>query len=126
MNVLVVDDEKDVEILFNQVFWREIRKKLIELSFAFSGEEALEIIQASDAAYVLILSDINMPGMSGLSLLKILKEKYPGTKVYMITAYGNDEYYQKAQEYGADGYINKPIDFEELREQIFGSGGLQP
>jgi two-component system, response regulator, stage 0 sporulation protein F len=122
MKILVVDDERDVEMLFQQVFFAEIRKGEIEIFFAFSAEEALERLNANHTEVVLILSDINMPGMNGLELLRIIKERYPHKRVYMITAYGNDENYNKAQEYGADGYLNKPIDFDQLREKVIKIG----
>jgi len=118
--LLVVDDEPDVKLLFEQKFRREIRSGEIEILFAFSGEEALELLQrdGSLAELVLILSDINMHGMTGLELLKILKSELPERKVFMITAYSDDENFQKAKEFGADDYITKPIDFEPLMRKI--------
>jgi CheY-like chemotaxis protein len=119
MKFLVVDDEKDVELLFKQKFRREIRSGKIELVFAFSGEEALSILndkQPPDVVYV--FSDINMPGMSGLQLLETIKKKYPSIRVSMISAYGDDENYQKAKETGAKEFFTKPIDFESLRAEI--------
>lgn len=124
MKILVVDDEQDVELLFKQVFFKELRKGLLEMDFAFSGEDALNILKDNSAEVVLILSDINMPGMNGLELLRIIKEEYPEKQVLMVTAYGNDENYKKAQQYGADGYLNKPIDFDELRAKIFAAGNI--
>jgi len=119
MKFLVVDDEKDVELLFKQKFRREIRSGKIELVFAFSGEEALDILndkQPPDVVYV--FSDINMPGMSGLQLLETVKKRYPAIRVSMISAYGDDENYQKAKETGAKEFFTKPIDFESLRAEI--------
>lgn len=119
MKFLVVDDEKDVELLFKQKFRREIRSGKIELVFAFSGEEALKILndkQPPDVVYV--FSDINMPGMSGLQLLETVKKQYPAIRVSMISAYGDDENYQKAKETGAKEFFTKPIDFESLRAEI--------
>jgi CheY-like chemotaxis protein len=119
MKFLVVDDEKDVELLFKQKFRREIRSGKVELVFAFSGEEALTILddkQPPDVVYV--FSDINMPGMSGLQLLETVKKKYPSIRVSMISAYGDDENYQKAKETGAKEFFTKPIDFESLRAEI--------
>lgn len=119
MKFLVVDDEKDVELLFKQKFRREIRSGKIELVFAFSGEEALTILndkQPPDVVYV--FSDINMPGMSGLQLLETIKDRYPSIRVSMISAYGDDENYQKAKETGAKEFFTKPIDFESLRAEI--------
>ncbi len=119
MKVMVVDDETDVELLFMQQFRREIKKGIINLDFAFSAEQALEYLQGKiTEGLVLILADINMPGMNGLELLKILKERFPHLKVFIITAYGDENNYQTARQYGADDYINKPIEFEKLKEKI--------
>ena len=119
MNIVIVDDERDVQTLFEQRFRREVRQGLLQLHFAFSGEEALALLsQRGIADIVLILSDINMPGMNGLELLKAVKEKYPQLKVYMITAYGDAESHQRAVEYGCDDYLTKPIDFNVLRSRI--------
>ena len=119
MKFLVVDDEKDVELLFKQKFRKEIRSGKIELVFAFSGEEALNILndkQPPDVVYV--FSDINMPGMSGLQLLETIKKKYPSIRVSMISAYGDDENFQKAKETGAKEFFTKPIDFESLKAEV--------
>ena len=116
MNVLVVDDEPDVRILFEMQFRREIRAGKIVFHFALSGPEALFLL-ASQAEDLLILSDINMPGMSGLELLKVVKAKYPHLKVVMITAYG-DDFQAKAVEYGCDDYLTKPLDFALLKAQL--------
>ncbi len=120
MNILVVDDEHDIELLFKQKFRREIRNGELRFDFAHSAEEAIEQLQSDELSslVVLILSDINMPGMSGLELLKIVKTKLPHLKVYMITAYGDSQTFSTAQHYGADGYLNKPLDFKLLRDQI--------
>ena len=98
MNILVVDDEKDVQVLFEQRFRKEIKNNEIVFAFAFSGEEALEYLNEHNHGAVLILSDINMPGMSGLELLRHIKEKYntPPPLVMMITAYGDAENYNTA------------------------------
>jgi len=105
--------------LFKQQFRKEIRKSQIELHFAFSAEEALEYLQLQiTECLVLILADINMPGMNGLELLKIIKEKFAHLQVFIITAYGDEQNYQMAREYGADDYINKPIEFDQLKEKI--------
>ena len=95
MKILVVDDEKDVQFLFEQRFRQEIRNKDIEFVFAFSGEEAITVLKSMEQEAVLILSDINMPGMSGLDLLEFIKKDYlkPPPVVMMITAYGDDENY---------------------------------
>ncbi len=120
MKILVVDDEKDIQPLFQQRFRREIRNGELEFVFAYSGEEALECLQQYLHQAVLILSDINMPGMSGLELLKNIKEKYhqPPPVVMMITAYGDSDNYNKAMELGADDFITKPVDFNFLKETI--------
>ena len=120
MKVLVVDDEKDVQVLFEQRFRKEIKTGEVELCFAFSGEEALEYMAANEHEAVLILSDINMPGMSGLELLKHIKEKYgkPPPVVMMITAYGDAENYSEAIKLGADDFLTKPVDFISLKEKL--------
>ena len=119
MNIVIVDDERDVKALFEQRFRREVRQGLLQLHFAFSGEEALALLSHRGVAdIVLILSDINMPGMNGLELLKVVKEQYPRLKVYMITAYDDADSRQRAVEYGCDDYLTKPIDFTVLRTRI--------
>lgn len=120
MKILVVDDEKDVQMLFEQRFRREIKSGETELAFAFSGEEALEYMREHHHEAVLILSDINMPGMSGLELLQHIKEKYekPPPVVMMITAYGDDENYNHAMKLGADDFLTKPVDFAALKEKL--------
>ena len=120
MKILVVDDELDIQPLFEQRFRKEIRKGEIEFVFAYSGEEALVCLKKYQSEAVLILSDINMPGMSGLDLLKQIKQKYhqPPPVVMMITAYGDEENYKRAMELGADDFITKPVDFTILKETI--------
>ncbi len=120
IRIMVVDDERDVESLFRQKFRKEMRDGLIDFHFTFSGEDALEYLNTANAAdLVLILSDINMPGITGIELLRILKEKYAHLKVFMITAYDDKEKYEKAIQYGAEKYFIKPIDFEMLKKKIF-------
>ena len=120
MKVLVVDDEKDMQMLFEQRFRKEIRQGLISFVFAFSGEEALEYLNEHVHEAVLILSDINMPGMSGLELLEYIKQKYekPPPVVMMITAYGDQENYNTAMRLGADDFLTKPVDFSLLKEKL--------
>jgi len=120
MKILVVDDERDVQVLFEQRFRKEIKNGDLELAFAFSGEEALEFKKIHEHEAVLILSDINMPGMSGLELLRRIKEKYekPPPIVMMITAYGDDENYNQAMQLGASDFLNKPLDFNLLKEKL--------
>lgn len=120
MKILVVDDEKDIKTLFEQRFRKEIRNGEINFVFAHSGEDALTYLKENNHEAVLILSDINMPGMSGLDLLGQIKQKYnePPPVVMMITAYGDAENYNRAMELGADDFITKPVDFKELKEKI--------
>ena len=117
MKVMVVDDEADVRLLFEQSFRREVRAGKIDFHFALSGEEALGLLETHKEV-LLVLSDINMPGMDGLVLLKKMKEKYGHLKVFMITAYGNAEYQQRAEAYGCDDYLTKPLDFGMLKEKL--------
>jgi CheY-like chemotaxis protein len=117
--ILVVDDEPDVEILFRQQFRRELRAGRFNMVFAQSAPAALQSISdAGTASLILILSDINMPGMSGLELLPKAKAVRPDVPVIMITAYGDAETKRKALERGADALFTKPIDFLALREEI--------
>jgi len=120
MKILVVDDEKDMQTLFEQRFRKEIREHQMDFAFANSGEEALGYLNHHVHEAVLILSDINMPGMSGLELLKEIKEKYdhPPPIVMMITAYGDPENYNQAIKLGADDFLTKPIDFPALKEKL--------
>lgn len=119
MKIMVVDDEKDVKLLFEQRFRREIKNGKLAFLFAFSGEEARDYLESNGPTEVnQILSDINMPGMNGLELLKWIKTNYPELKVAMITAYGNDENYKQAVEYGCDDYMVKPIDFTQLKQKV--------
>lgn len=120
MKILVVDDELDIQSLFQQRFRKEIRSQEHNFVFAFSGEEALEYLKANSQEAVLILSDINMPGMSGLDLLSHIKENYnePPPVVMMITAYGDAENKKVATDLGADDFLTKPVDFTLLKEKL--------
>jgi CheY-like chemotaxis protein len=120
MKILVVDDEKDMQILFEQRFRKEIKSGEMELAFAFSGEEALQYIHKHEHEVVLILSDINMPGMSGLVLLEKIKKLFavPPPVVMMVTAYGDNDNYNTAMELGADDFLTKPVDFVSLKEKL--------
>ncbi|HVZ25590.1 MAG TPA: response regulator [Sediminibacterium sp.] len=120
MKILVVDDEQDMQNLFQQKFRKEIRDGLVDFAFAISGEMALEYLNANHHEAVLILSDINMPGMSGLELLDQIKHKYhtPPPVVMMITAYGDAENYNQAMRLGADDFLTKPVDFSLLKEKL--------
>jgi len=120
MKILVVDDERDIQSLFQQRFRKEIRDNLFNLVFAFSGEEALTYLQQNEHEAVLILSDINMPGMSGLELLRQIKQKFlkPPPVVMIMTAYGDAENYNSAKRLGADDFLTKPIEFSLLKEKL--------
>lgn len=120
MKILVVDDETDVRVLFEQRFRKEIRNGEMEFVFAFSGEEALMYLTRHEHEAVLILSDINMPGMSGLELLGHIKQKYlkPPPIVMMITAYGDADNYDAAKDLGADDFLTKPVDFVLLKSKL--------
>lgn len=120
MKILVVDDEADVQPLFLQRFRKEIRSDEIEFDFALSGEEALDYLEARHSEVVLILSDINMPGMSGIELLSHIREEYdaPPPTVFMITAYGDEENHRQAMEKGANDFLTKPLDFNLLKEKL--------
>lgn len=120
MKIMVVDDEKDIKLLFEQRFRKEIKEGKLAFLFAFSGEEAKDYLELNGSGNLnQILSDINMPGMNGLELLKWIKDNYPELKVAMITAYGDQNNYKQAVEYGADDYMTKPIDFAQLKGKVF-------
>jgi len=119
MRILVVDDEPDVEILFRQQFRRDLRNDRFTMEFAQSAPMALQrITDIGDRSLILILSDINMPGMSGLELLPKAKAMRPDVPIIMITAYGDAETKRKALEDGAGALLTKPIDFGTLRSEI--------
>ena len=116
--ILVVDDEPDVEALFRQQFRRDIRDGRFTMDFAPSADTALKLISNAAASLILIFSDINMPGMTGLELLPKAKAARPDVPVIMITAYGDDSTRRKALEGGAEALLTKPIDFVALRGEI--------
>ena len=119
ISVLIVDDEPDVEALFRQQFRRDLRAQRFVMDFAASASEALaRVASAVEQPPILILSDINMPGMTGLEMLPKMKEMRPGVPIIMITAYGDPETKRKALEGGATGLLTKPIDFTLLRDEI--------
>lgn len=120
MKILVVDDEKDMQALFEQRFRKEIRDGKTEFVFAISGEEALNYLHQHNHEAVLILSDINMPGMTGLQLLEKIKREHktPPPVVMMITAYGDEENYNRAMQLGADDFLTKPLDFILLKDKL--------
>jgi CheY-like chemotaxis protein len=117
--ILVVDDEPDIEALFRQQFRREIRAGRFMMEFAASAAAALErAVEIREPSLILILSDINMPGMSGLEMLPQVRQRRPDVPVIMFTAYGDAETRRKALEFGAEGLLTKPIDFTLLRQEI--------
>ena len=119
MKMLIVDDEGDVELLFSQRFRKEIRNGEVELKFAFNGDDALRYIKSLHPFdLVVVLTDINMPGMTGLELLKIIKSEYKDLRVMMITAYGDEKNYNNAISIGADEFLTKPVDFSLLKEKV--------
>lgn len=119
MRIIVVDDEQDIQLLFKQQFRKEIKNNQVQLDFAFSAEEALQYLEGKLINCVaLVLADVNMPGMNGLEMLKIIKTTFPTLKVFIITAYDDEAHYLTAVEYGADDYIIKPIEFNKLKEKI--------
>ncbi len=120
MKILAVDDELDMQPLFEQRFRKEIRSGQVQFAFASSGEQALKYMEANDHEAVLILSDINMPGMSGLELLEKIKNNVyvPPPVVIMITAYADAENHQTAMKLGADDFLTKPIDFALLKQKL--------
>ncbi len=121
MKILVVDDEADIQPLFLQRFRKEIRSGELEFDFALSGEQALAYLHNRHSEVVLILSDINMPGMSGIELLNHIRHDYnnpPPPVVMMITAYGDDENYRQAMQSGANDFLTKPLDFNLLKDKL--------
>lgn len=115
----MVDDEPDAELLFRQNFRREMRKKKYEFLFAQSGQAALELLDGEERPEMLVvLSDINMPGMDGMELLDELKKRWPEMPVIMITAYGDPGTEAKAKKKGADQLVPKPVDFQQLKVEL--------
>jgi len=120
MKILVVDDEKDTQTLFQQRFRKFIKSGEMDFDFVYSGEDAISYLETHNSQAVLILSDINMPGMSGLELLKKITTNFvpPPRIVMMITAYGDEENYNQAMKLGASDFLTKPIDFNLLKEKL--------
>jgi two-component system, response regulator, stage 0 sporulation protein F len=119
VSILVVDDEPDVALLFRQRFRREVREGTYVIHIANSGEMALEqLSQGIEPTLIVILSDINMPGMDGLQLLEAIKQRFPHLPVMMVTAYGDDERRRRASDLGAAEFITKPVDFDALKAQL--------
>jgi CheY-like chemotaxis protein len=117
-SILIVDDEPDIADLFGQRFRREVREGRYVLHFAASGEEALRRIDEIQPELIVILSDINMPGMDGLELLREVKRVRPELPVLMVTAYGDDNRRRRADELGAAAFLAKPVDFDRLKRQL--------
>lgn len=116
---MIVDDEQDIQLLFRQKFRKELKQEQIKLYFAYSAEEAIAYLQNHHINCLsVILTDINMPGMNGLEMLKVIKDNYPDLKVIVVTAYDDENHYLTAKNYGADDYIVKPIEFEQLKNKI--------
>jgi len=119
VRVLVVDDEPDVETLFRQQFRREVREGLYTMDFALSGKAALEILDGHVGEQIILLvSDINMPGMSGLDLLSVVKARRPELPVFMISAYGDNNTVSTALARGASKFFTKPVDFPQLKQDV--------
>lgn len=119
MRLIVVDDEEDVQFLFQQKFRKEIKSGEVQMHFAFDGQSALQFVEElENPEGYLILSDINMPIMNGIELLKQIKSKYPKLKVIMITAYGDEQNFNLAKKHGADEYFTKPLEFDTLKDKI--------
>ena len=120
MKILMVDDEADAQVLFMQRFRKEIANSEVQFAFASSGKEALGYLNEHAHETKIVLSDINMPGMSGLELLQNIKEKYgnPTPRVMMITAYGDEMNYTESIKLGADDFLTKPVDFQILKEKL--------
>jgi CheY-like chemotaxis protein len=119
VSILIVDDEPDVAELFRQRFRREVRQSQYVMHFAGSAEEALDkLAEGIRPQLIVILSDINMPGMDGLGLLREVKARHAALPVIMVTAYGDDERRRRASEYGAAEFVTKPVDFDFLKRQL--------
>ena len=119
VSILVVDDEADVAQLFRQQFRREVRDGRYAMHFAASGEDALALLSNGiEPTLIVIMSDINMPGMDGLTLLGEIKRQFPELPVMMVTAYGDDERRRRATELGAFEFVSKPVDFTHLKERL--------
>ena len=117
-SILIVDDEPDIADLFRQRFRREVRQGQYVLHFAASGEEALRRLAEIHPELIVILSDINMPGMDGLELLGEIRRVRPQLPVLMVTAYGDDDRKRRADELGAAAFLAKPVDFNQLKQHL--------
>lgn len=118
MTVLIVDDEEDAQSLMRQMFRREIRKGTLDFEFALSGRQALALMEDIDDTALLVLTDVNMPEMTGLELLATVRERHASLPIIMVTAYGDADIRRRAEELGATAFVTKPIDFAELRALV--------
>jgi CheY-like chemotaxis protein len=118
-HILVVDDESDVELLFNQKFRHELRKGDYRFDYAQDGEEALRYLRSLDPLdVVMVITDINMPRMNGFELLNILKNDFPGLRVMVLTAYGDPQNFARTKSMGADDFLTKPVNFDVLKDKL--------
>jgi CheY-like chemotaxis protein len=125
MKLLVVDDESDVQFLFQQKFRKEIKSGELEINYALNGVYALKLLESfENRKEYLILTDINMPQMNGIELLKEVKKRYPELKVFMVTAYGDEYSFSMAKNLGADDYFTKPLQFDQLRKKLNHTGAI--
>ena len=125
LHLLFVDDEEDLQMVFEFNFREEMDDDLVRLSFSTSGEQCLELLKTEDGAdVILVLSDINMPKMDGLTLLDKIKEQFPHIEVYMVSAYGNDDFISRAKDKGASHFFTKPVDFTMLKNVISSQFGV--
>ncbi len=118
VNIIAVDDERDVKVLFEHFFHDEIDEGKVNLIFTQSGENCLKQIPTLSGK-IIVLSDINMPGMNGIELLKSINTKHPEVSVLLISAYDQNRYYDEMRANGAKGYVSKPVDFVALKEMVF-------
>ncbi len=119
INVIAVDDESDVKVLFEHFFRKEVKEGLIRFQFIDSPKDCIPFLSGVEGDNTVVLSDINMPLMSGIELLKAIRGEFKGVRVILISAYEVNKYSSEMEEYGADGFIGKPVDFYELKSKIF-------
>ncbi len=117
-NLVAVDDDKDVKVLFEHFFNNEVKEGKLNLLFENTAYDCLQRLKALDGKTI-VLSDINMPEMNGIELLKEISQNYPDIKVLLVSAYDQNRYYDEMQKWGAEGYISKPVDFISLKEKVF-------
>ncbi len=123
MKLLVVDDESDVQYLFQQKFRKEIKTGKLQISYAFNGHSALKMLESiENLSDYFIVTDLNMPEMTGLELLKEIKSLYPELKVVVITAYGDEQNFNAAKQLGAEDYFTKPLQFDLLKAKLSFTG----